>query len=119
MQAHATDLRSEIRNDWDEIAAGGPCPDEAGLDAFVRQVVNDWRSADLREPVRALLAFTEQLTTAPATLTSDNVGNLRACGWSDLAIHDATQVVSYFNYINRIADALGVEIETDLPDWER
>ena len=32
---------------------------------------------------------------------------------SDRAIHDVTQVVSYFNYINRIADGLGVEPE----DW--
>ena len=37
---------------------------------------------------------------------------LRDAGWDDRAIHDATQVCAYFNYINRIADALGVELET-------
>ena len=39
---------------------------------------------------------------------------LRAEGWSDAAIHDALQVVSYFNYINRIADAVGID---DEPEW--
>lgn len=46
-----------------------------------------------------------------------NVDELRAAGFSDPAIHDATQVVSYFNYINRIADALGVELETFVRAW--
>ena len=32
---------------------------------------------------------------------------LRAHGWDDTAIHDAIQVIGYFNYINRIADAVG------------
>jgi hypothetical protein len=39
---------------------------------------------------------------------------LREQGWSDSAIHDAIQVVSYFNYINRIAEAVGIEAE---PEW--
>ena len=43
-----------------------------------------------------------------------DVTRLRGESWSDAAIHDAIQVVSYFNYINRIAEAVGVE---DEPDW--
>jgi len=43
---------------------------------------------------------------------ADDVDVLRDAGWDDRAIHDATQVCAYFNYINRIADALGVELET-------
>jgi hypothetical protein len=40
---------------------------------------------------------------------------LRGHGWSDAAIHDAIQVVSYFNYINRIAEGVGIE---DEPEWD-
>ena len=40
---------------------------------------------------------------------------LRALDWSDAAIHDAIQVISYFNYVNRIADAVGIE---DEPEWQ-
>ena len=43
---------------------------------------------------------------------------LRSHGFDDVAIHDATQVIAYFNYITRIADALGVEPETFIdPPW--
>ena len=45
----------------------------------------------------------------------EDVDELRGHGWSDEAIHDAFQVISYFNYINRIADAVGIE---DEPDWQ-
>lgn len=40
---------------------------------------------------------------------------LREAGLDDRAIHDAAQVIAFFNYINRIADALGVEPETWMP----
>ncbi len=43
---------------------------------------------------------------------------LRGQGFSDTAIHDAVQVISYFNYINRVADALGVDLEQWMPEKE-
>jgi alkylhydroperoxidase family enzyme len=55
-----------------------------------------------------------KLTHEPAEMGQEDVDALRAHGWSDAAIHDAFQVVSYFNYINRIADAVGIE---DEPEW--
>jgi alkylhydroperoxidase family enzyme len=54
------------------------------------------------------------LTRHPPAVCEADVTRLRGEGWSDAAIHDAIQVVSYFNYINRIAEAVGVE---DEPDW--
>ena len=45
-------------------------------------------------------------------MAESDVEALRELGLDDRAIHDATQVISYFNYINRIADGLGVEPET-------
>jgi alkylhydroperoxidase family enzyme len=47
-------------------------------------------------------------------MTADDAGELRAHGLSDAAIHDAIQVVGFFNYINRVAEAVGIE---DEPDW--
>lgn len=52
-------------------------------------------------------------------MTPADLDALRAHGFDDRAIHDATQVVAYFNYINRVADALGVEPETFIRAWEQ
>ncbi len=48
-------------------------------------------------------------------MTETDVGTLRATGLDDTTINDAAQVVAYFNYINRIADGLGVDPEPDMP----
>lgn len=64
-----------------------------------------------------LLEYAEKVTTAPASCAERDVERLREFGWSDRAIHDAVQVISYFNYINRVADALGVDPEDGLPRW--
>jgi alkylhydroperoxidase family enzyme len=46
-----------------------------------------------------------------------DLDELRAAGLDDPAIHDAVQVIAYFNYITRIADALGVEPEDFIQPW--
>jgi alkylhydroperoxidase family enzyme len=48
-------------------------------------------------------------------MTAEDAELLRANGVSDAGIHDAIQVVSYFNYVNRVADAVGIE---DEPEWK-
>ena len=47
-----------------------------------------------------------------------DVKGLRRHGFNDRAIHDIVQVVAYFNYINRIADGLGVDLEPDMEPKE-
>jgi uncharacterized peroxidase-related enzyme len=64
--------------------------------------------------VRALCDFAVKLTREPAAMRQEDVDALRAHGLSDAAIHDAVQVISYFNYVNRVADAIGIE---DEPEW--
>jgi alkylhydroperoxidase family enzyme len=44
-----------------------------------------------------------------------DVAGLRDQGLDDRAIHDAIQVVAYFAYINRVADAVGVDLEPEMP----
>jgi len=63
----------------------------------------------------ALLEYAEILTQAPAAVRSTHVDCLREASWSGRAIHDAAQVVSYFNCINRVADGLGVHPEEWIP----
>ena len=80
----------------------------------------DYRGARLTPRQRALAEFAETLTRAPARMGRADLEALRAQGLSDRDILDAVQVISYFNYINRVADALGVDPEPEMRDaWQR
>ncbi len=54
------------------------------------------------------------VTRAPAALTDRHLETLRLNGLSDRDILDAVEVIAYFNYINRIADALGIDPEPEM-----
>jgi len=84
----------------------------------VHLVSSDWRQAPLRLEDHALCAYAEKLTLTPSRMSAADLEALRQHGFDDRAIHDATQVIGYFNYINRIADGLGVEPETFIRPWE-
>ena len=66
---------------------------------------------------RALCVYAEKLTRTPADITREDVETLRGHGFEDIAIHDVIQVVSYFNYINRVADAIHVDLEPEMPPY--
>jgi alkylhydroperoxidase family enzyme len=55
-----------------------------------------------------------KVTHASPQLCQEDVDELRAHGWTDAAISDAIQVIAYFNYIIRVADAVGID---DEPEW--
>jgi uncharacterized peroxidase-related enzyme len=76
------------------------------------QLVHDYRRADLAPADRALCDFAARLTLAPGDMTAADVQALRDHGFGDDAITIAVQVISYFNYINRIAEGLGVDDES-------
>ena len=111
MRAHAHDLRAEV-GDFGISQA-------AAADQFVGRVVADWRTAGLKAADAALCGYAEAVTRAPAASTPGQLETLRQAGFDDRAIHDATQVIGYFNYINRMADALGVDEEAWLRQWEQ
>ena len=47
-------------------------------------------------------------------MAQGDVERLRELGLSDRAISDATQVIAYFNYINRVVDGLGIDLEPEM-----
>ncbi len=62
-----------------------------------------------------MVRYALRLTRDPGGDRSSDVEALRAAGFDDAAILDICQVASYYNYVNRLADGLGVELE---PTWE-
>lgn len=75
----------------------------------------DWRAAPLDARWRELAEYAEKLSLAPHVLAEIDLAPLRAVGLSDSAIHDAIQVIAYFNYVNRVAEGVHVELEPDMP----
>ena len=80
-------------------------------------MAGDWRTADLSGADQALCRYAEKLTHRQEEMGPGDIEELRAHGFDDRAIHDATQVIGYFNYITRLADALGVEPEDFIRPW--
>jgi uncharacterized peroxidase-related enzyme len=77
----------------------------------VAAIAEDWRTAPVDERQRALLEYADRLTRDPAAMRSSDVQTLRDAGWPDEAILHACEVVAYFNFVNRLADGLGVRLE--------
>lgn len=88
---------------------------EAAREALLAAIVVDWRGAELSPRWRVLAEYAEKLTLAPQAMSELDLAPLRAAGLSDAAIHDAIQAIAYFNYINRIAEGVHVDLEPDMP----
>ena len=74
-------------------------------------VLVDWRTAPVPEKVRVTLGFLEKLTLRPAEVGPADIAPLRQAGVTDEEIADAIHVCTAFNLINRLADALGWELQ--------
>ena len=70
-----------------------------------------WREAGLPERHQRMLEYAEKLTLRPREMRREDVEALRAVGFGDADILQIAQVAAYFNFVNRVADGLGVELE--------
>lgn len=97
MHSHLGDLRAEAPDELADPLCG-----------------ESWRNA-LDPKLRGLADYALKLTREPAACSRADVDGLRTLGASDLEIHATVQVAAYFNYINRVADALGVDLDPEMP----
>ena len=75
----------------------------------------DFHTADIPNKDIAMLEYAVTLTKDPCHMKRSHVAGLRAAGFKDRDILDIAQVVAYYNYVNRLACGLGVELE---PYWQ-
>ncbi len=68
----------------------------------------DYRSASISKAELAMLDYVVQLTVDARRISPRDHSRLRSVGFDDKAILQITLIASWFNYINRVADALGV-----------
>ena len=94
IRAHLFDLRSETKDQKlvDDIAA-------------------NWKESGLTEQQKAICYFAEKLTLNPGKIDNSDVQKIKEFGYGDKEVSEIVQIISYFNYINRVADGLGLEPE--------
>ena len=74
------------------------------------QVLNDYTTADFSEKDRQMLHFAVRMTLEPAGLTQSEVDRLKSAGFEDKDIVSVVLVTCLFNFMNRVASSLGVEV---------
>ena len=74
----------------------------------MKALQDDYRSAPISEQNRVMLDYVAQLTKDATRISPADHERLRAVGFDDKGILQITLIASWFNYINRVADALGV-----------
>ena len=77
-------------------------------DELIERLKADYRTAPISEAERVMCDYVVQLTKDAVKITPEYHEKLRAVGFDDTAILQITLIASWFNYINRVADALGI-----------
>lgn len=90
---------------------GGSLREATGDEALARQIIEDFRKADVDSRTMRMLEFSEKLTKDSPAMSEADAAALRAEGMTDEEILDLVQLIAYFNYTNRVATALGVDPE--------
>jgi len=75
---------------------------------LVAALEEDYTSAPITEQERVMLDYVVQITRDATRISPAHHDRLRAVGFDDKGILQITLIASWFNYINRVADALGV-----------
>ena len=77
-------------------------------DKLVKAIQDDYEHAPLSAADRAMLDYVGKVTVRATSIGPDDHALLRRHGFDDRGILQITLIASFFNYINRVADALGV-----------
>jgi uncharacterized peroxidase-related enzyme len=75
---------------------------------LVESLEKDYTTAPITKQERAMLDYAVKITRDATKVWKDDHDKLRALGFDDQAILQITLIAAWFNYINRVADALGV-----------
>jgi uncharacterized peroxidase-related enzyme len=76
--------------------------------ALVDALENDYTTAPISSQDLVMLDYVVKLTKDATKVWKDDIERLRSVGFDDRGILQITLIASWFNYINRVADALGV-----------
>ena len=82
-----------------------------GSQSLCDKVATDFTAADVGDKDIAMMGFAKRLTRDPGGMRHKDTKELRDVGFKDGEILDIVQVTAYFNFVNRMANGLGIELE--------
>ena len=109
-EAIATAVSVANRCRYGALTHGGFLRRFSGDPTLASQILSDYTKADLTPKDRRMLDFAVRVTLEPGTLSESDVDGLRAAGFDDQDILSIVLVASLFNFMNRVANSLGVEV---------
>ena len=77
-----------------------------------------WPRYDLDRKTRALLSYAKKLTQEPGMVEDSDIENLRAAGWEERGVYEATALISFFNFSGRLEAASGLPMD-QIPEEAR
>ncbi len=86
---------------------------------MVAHLRRDYHSAPISNRERAILDYAAKLTETPGSMQEADLTPMREAGLDDTDILDVNLVTAYFAYVNRVADGLGVRVDSYVDDEER
>ncbi len=81
--------------------------------AKIQQLINDYKTVELSVRCFAMLSYAEKLTVDPGSVNEHDLENMHIHGLDDTDILNINLIVSYFNFVNRLANGLGVEFSDE------
>ena len=100
-----------MEHHWTALRSLGTDGDLVVDDTLKEQLTDEGMSANVGKLNQQILRFTDKITMGAHTTSQEYIDNLKSDGLTEQMIHDVVQITAYFNYVNRLADALGVELE--------
>lgn len=79
----------------------------------LKQLITNYNSLDLGPKIKVLLDYASSLTVSPNIITQNSIDLIKSYGWRDEDVLLINLIVSYFNFVNRIALGLGVEFSEE------
>ena len=88
-------------------AACGVAPD------LIRALLDDLDGAPVEARMKPVLRYARKLTLTPAHMTPDDAAEVYQAGWGDDALYSTVLVTALFNFYNRLAEGVGLEMPQD------
>lgn len=79
-----------------------------GNEHLTSEFATDWPTYDLDERTRALLLYATKLTETPSQIEDADIEALRAAGWDERGVWEATALTAFFNFSGRMEAASGL-----------